>query len=347
MDFNIFVQMKQTFISSLSNLLETRQKIVLIPHKNPDGDALGSTLALAHFLTDKGHEATVVSPNDYPVFLEWLPGQKDIVKYTENALLAKEKIAQATVIFTLDFNDLSRIDQLEPLVKKATASLVMIDHHEDPKAYAELIYSDKNASSTCEMVFEVLQALDEQGLSPAIANCLYTGIMTDTGSFKYPATTAATHRAIAALIEAGAENTSIHQKIYDTSSFDRLKLLGITLSSMKKVEDLPVVYMMLHQATLNACNYRKGDTEGFVNYGLSLEGIQMAVILIENEGEGKIKMSFRSKGRFSVNEFARKYFNGGGHLNAAGGMSEQSMALTEATLISALQETQNQFDLEA
>jgi len=343
MEFNIFVRMKSSFISSLSELLSTPQKCAIIPHKNPDGDALGSTLALYHFLNAKGHEATVVSPNDYPSFLEWLPGQEHIVKFTENPERARSLLEAATLIFTLDFNDLSRIDGLTPIVAQTRVPIVMIDHHENPEDFAQLSYSDKDMSSTCEMVFKVVYALDPKALSRAIANCLYTGIMTDTGSFKYPATTASTHKTIATLIEAGAENTAIHQKIYDTSSFDRLKLLGITLSNMKKIEDVPVVYMTLNQGTLNECNFRKGDTEGFVNYGLSLKDIQMAVILIENEGEGKIRMSFRSKGTFSVNEFARKYFNGGGHLNAAGGVSEKSMIDTEKDLIAAIQEVKNEF----
>lgn len=335
--------METSFINSLSELLSFPKKIAIIPHKNPDGDALGSTLALYHFLNKRGHQATVVAPNDYPSFLTWLPGQEHIVKNTENPDKSKKIVKEASLIFTLDFNDLSRIEGLTRLVQEATIPVVMIDHHENPQNYAQLTYSDKDMSSTCEMVFQVIQALDPKGLTPDIANCLYTGIMTDTGSFKYSATTATTHRTIATLIEAGAENTAIHQKIYDTFTFDRLKLLGITLSNMKKIEGVPVVYIALNQATLNTCNFRKGDTEGFVNYGLSLKDIQMAVILIENEGERKIRMSFRSKGHFSVNEFARKYFSGGGHLNAAGGVSEKSMIETERALIAAIKEVKNEF----
>lgn len=335
--------MDPSFIISLSEHLSVLKKIAIIPHKNPDGDALGSTLALYHFLNKKGHQATVVAPNDYPSFLNWLPGQEHIIKNTEHPVKAKQIIKEASLIFTLDFNDLSRIEGLTRWIEEASVPVVMIDHHENPKDYALLTYSDKNMSSTCEMVFQVIQALDPNALSSDIANCLYTGIMTDTGSFKYPATTSNTHKTIATLMEAGADNTAIHQKIYDTFTFDRLKLLGITLANMKKIEGVPVVYMVLNQATLNACHFRKGDTEGFVNYGLSLKEIQMAVILIENEGERKIRMSFRSKGHFSVNEFARKYFNGGGHLNAAGGVSDKSMNETEAALIAAIEEVKNEF----
>lgn len=339
--------MEKAFIQSLSSLLSSSRKIVIIPHKNPDGDAIGSTLALKHFLTKKGHQASVVSPNDYPSFLEWLPGEEHILKYTEKSIQAKKLIAEADIIFTLDFNDLSRIDVLSTLVELASATVVMIDHHENPKGYAQLTYSDTLMSSTCEMVYNVIEALDQSAFTAEIATCLYTGIMTDTGSFKYQSTTSKTHTAIATLINAGAQNTTIHQNIYDTFSFDRIKLLGLTLSSMKKIEGLPVVYMALDQALLNGCNFKRGDIEGFVNYGLSLEGIQVAVILIENEGEGKIKMSFRSKGDFSVNDFARKYFNGGGHLNASGGMSMKTLEETEKDLVAAIKLEKNNLIIDA
>jgi phosphoesterase RecJ-like protein len=185
--------------------------------------------------------------------------------------------------------------------------------------------------------------LDSKAFNPEIANCLYTGIMTDTGSFRYPATTPDTHKAIAHLMEAGASSTEIHQKIYDSSSFSRLKLLGITLSNMKQIPNLPIVFMTLTQDELNSCDYKKGDTEGFVNYGLSLEGIIFSCIMIENESESIIKMSFRSQGEFSVNDFARSYFNGGGHHNAAGGMSTDSMVTTIARFEKAVLELSNKF----
>jgi phosphoesterase RecJ-like protein len=185
--------------------------------------------------------------------------------------------------------------------------------------------------------------MDSKLFTQEIAICLYTGIMTDTGSFRYPSTTAETHKAIAQLVESGADGTAIHQNIYDSSSFNRLKLLGIALSNLNQIESLPVVFITLKQAELNSCDYQKGDTEGFVNYGLSLEGVQFACIMIENEKEGKIKMSFRSKGSFSVNEFARTYFEGGGHHNAAGGMSKDSMEKTVHRFKTAVSEIANQF----
>ena len=335
--------MKQHFISDLQKLLDTPQKIIIIPHKNPDGDALGSTLAFRFFLLKEKHEAIVISPNDYPDFLNWLPGQNTVLKFNKNPKEVHQKINAATLIFTLDFNNLSRIGDLEPLIKNSKATKIMIDHHESPSDYATLMYSDPSMSSTCEMVYHLINKLNKNAFTSEISNCLYTGIMTDTGSFRYPATTPKTHKAIAHLIEAGASSSNIHEKIYDSASFSRLKLLGITLSNMKQIQNLPIVYMTLSQEELNNCNYKKGDTEGFVNYGLSLEGILFSCIMIENQKEGILKMSFRSQGNFSVNNFARIYFNGGGHHNAAGGMSKESIKETVIRFQKAIKEVANQF----
>lgn len=335
--------MEKSFITRLEKDLETPKKIVILPHRNADGDALGSTLAWCHFLRKKGHEAIVISPNDYPAFLKWLPGESEILKFNQNPNEVREKISHADLIFTLDFNALNRIQELTNLVTEAPGEKIMIDHHEAPESYASLQYSDPSMSSTCEMIYNVIIALDETAFNKEIASCLYTGIMTDTGSFRYSATTSETHQAISHLIQAGADGTEIHQKIYDSASLNRLKLLGITLSNLQQIPDLPIVFMTLTQEELTSCDYQKGDTEGFVNYGLSLEGIVFSCILIENESEGKIKMSFRSQGTFSVNDFARTYFNGGGHHNAAGGMSMDSMETTVARFKNAVKQVADQF----
>lgn len=335
--------MKKDFISALQKQLQTPQKIVVIPHKNPDGDALGSTLAWMLFLQKNKHDAVVISPNDYPDFLKWMPAQDQILIFSQNESSVENKIQEADLIFTLDFNSLSRIDQLGSLVADSKAIKVMIDHHQEPDSYAQLMYSDIEMSSTCEMIYKLIHTLDASSITPEIASCLYTGIMTDTGSFRFPSTTAATHKAIAHLIECGADGTAIHQNIYDSSSFNRLKLLGIALSNLNQIPGLPIVYIQLTQKELNSCDYKKGDTEGFVNYGLSLDGVVFSCIMIENENEGKIKMSFRSKGDFSVNDFARTYFEGGGHHNAAGGMSTTSMEETVQRFKKAVEEVKNQF----
>lgn len=331
------------FVSELDKLLIKPKKIVIIPHRNPDGDALGSSLALKHYLEKKGHQASVISPNGYPNFLKFLPGESEILKYSLTPRDVRNKIYNAEIIFTLDFNALTRAQDLSDIIKNSSGKKIMIDHHEAPENYSDLKYSDPSMSSTCEMLYNVIKALDSNSITQKIACCLYTGIMTDTGSFKYPSTTSKTHKAVANLIELGADASVIHQKIYDSSSFSRLKLLGVTLSNLVKIPKLPVVYMTLTQEELNFCNFQKGDTEGFVNYGLNLEGINVSCIMIENENDKKIKMSFRSQGKFSVNSFARIYFNGGGHHNAAGGFSLDSLENTIIKFKKALDEIKKEF----
>ena len=320
--------MENNFLSAFKRIISTKKKIVIIPHRNPDGDALGSALALKHFLEAKKHKVNIVSPNDYPTFLKWLPGESDIIKFSKKPSIARDKINNAELIFGLDFNSLSRIQDLSEIVKKTNVDKIMIDHHESPEFFANLNYSDPSMSSTCEMVYNIINASDSKLLDKKIACCLYTGIMTDTGSFRYPSTTSKTHQVVSHLLSLGANSSEIHQKIFDSSSMSRIKLLGISLSNLVKIPDLPVVYITLSKQELVLCDFKKGDTEGFVNYGLSLKGVNFSCMMIENENEGKIKMSFRSQGDFSVDNFARNYFNGGGHLNAAGGVSTESLDKT-------------------
>ena len=333
--------MKKQLLEEFIQILNTSKKVVIIPHKNPDGDALGSTLALNFFLNKTGHQSSLISPNEYPDFLNWLPGQEGILKHTTETDKAVELIEAADLIFTLDFNSLGRVEMLEPHINASSAKKIMIDHHQEPSDYADIMYSDSNIGSTCEMVYNLISHLDVAQIDQKIATCLYTGIMTDTGSFRFPSTTPKTHHVIAELIDKGANHSEIHQNIYDTFTFDRLRLLGTALTNLKKIEELPVVYITISQKELNRNNFKKGDTEGFVNYGLSLVGISVAVIMIENEQEQIIKMSFRSKGAFSVNDFARTYFNGGGHHNAAGGASKLSLSETESKFINSISKVKN------
>ena len=336
--------MDKQLLSTFIKKLETSKKIVIIPHKNPDGDALGSCLALHFFLVKTGHSAHVISPNEYPEFLNWMPGQENIIIYSTANEKTVELIEKAEIIFTLDYNQLNRIGDLEPIVASSKAQKIMIDHHENPGDYADVTYSDASIGSTCEMVFELLHALNPIEIDKSIATCLYTGIMTDTGSFRFPSTTARTHQIVSSLIEKGAQPHSIHQNIYDTASFNRLRLLGTALNNLKKIEGLPVVYITLSQKELNQNKFKKGDAEGFVNYGLSLQGVLLSVIMIENESEKIIKMSFRSKGSVDVNQFARKHFNGGGHINAAGGKSDTSIEETVSYFIKSIESEKNIFN---
>jgi len=322
---------------TVQKLLANPQKTVVVGHKNPDGDAVGSCLGLSIFLNSLGHSSTVIMPNDFPNFLKWMPAVEDIVIYEKETLRSHELIAQADLIFTLDFNSLDRVGNLQIPLEKSAAKFVMIDHHQQPADYAIATYSDVTMSSTCEMVFHFMDALGKaENISAEIAINLYTGIMTDTGSFRFSSTTPTTHRIIAKLIEAGADSAYIHQNIYDTNSPERMKLLGVALNNLIILEEYHTAYITLTQKELDAHNFKKGDTEGFVNYALSVKGIVFAVILIENKQENIVKISFRSKGNFSVNDFARNHYSGGGHTNAAGGKSSQSLNKTVSEFISIL-----------
>jgi len=321
--------MNSADIKTVKSILSQPQKIAIIPHRNPDGDAMGSCLALYGFLKATGHTVQVVAPNDYPKFLKWMPWNDTVINFERENAKAKEAINDATVIFTLDFNDLSRVGQMESVLQEAEADFIMIDHHQQPSDYAKVTYSDVSMSSTCEMVYNFIDFLGEtKHIDADMATNLYTGIMTDTGSFKYRSTSSKTHRVVAELIDKGANNMEIHQKVFDTNSPSRLHLLGVALSNMVILPEYRTAYITLSQDELDQFDFSKGDTEGFVNYGLTLEGIIFALIFIENREEGIIKISFRSVGDFSVNEFAREHFNGGGHTNAAGGRSEVSMEET-------------------
>lgn len=321
----------------LKQALSNKSNIVIVGHKNPDGDAIGSCLGLANFLKQLEHQVTVVMPNDFPEFLKWIPETQIIINYDQHRDNVKNCLSEANLVFTLDFNALNRTGDLAPELMATNADFILIDHHQEPDDYALVTYSDVGMSSTSEMVYNFIEFMGGLNLlNKEIATQLYVGIMTDTGSFRFPATTAATHRIIAHLIEAGAPNSIIHQNVYDTNSPDRLKLLGVALNNMVMLPEYKTAYITMSQEELNNNNFKKGDTEGFVNYALSMKGVIFAMIFIENKKEKIIKISLRSKGSFSVNDFSRKYFNGGGHTNAAGGKSSKTLSKTVEEFISIL-----------
>ena len=327
--YRIFARMNLADVAKVRELLSQSSNIIIVPHKNPDGDAIGSILGLFHFLKVLGKTAQVIVPNDYPKFLKWMPGNNTIVNFERQYDHAEELAKKADLIFTLDFNHFSRTGQMEKVLESSEAIFIMIDHHQQPSDYATVTYSDVSMSSTCEMVYNFIEALGKaKSITPEIATCLYTGIMTDTGSFKFSSTTSRTHRVVAELIDKGAQNMQIHQQVFDTNSPARLHLLGAALNNLVILPEYRTAFITLSQKELDQHNFSKGDTEGFVNYGLTLENIVFAVIFIENQEEGIIKISFRSVGGFSVNEFARSHFNGGGHTNAAGGRSTVSIDKT-------------------
>jgi len=325
-------------IKEVKKLLSTPQKVVIVPHKNPDGDAVGASLAVYLYLLKKGHKATVVSPNDYPNFLKWLPNSKDIYKFDMQNRQSKRAIDEASLIFLLDFNALHRVgSDMQNYLEQFVGDFIMIDHHQQPDDIAKYLYSDTSICSTCQMVYHFLEKLDDlDEIDSNISTCLYTGIMTDTGSFRFPSTTSTTHRIIADLIDKGANNAKIHNNVYDTNSYGRLQLLGRALSNLVVIDKLKTAYITLTQQDLDEFNYQKGDTEGVVNYALSLKDIIFAVIFIEDVDQKIIKISLRSKGKFSVNKFAREHFDGGGHDNAAGGKSRISLDATVSKFLNVL-----------
>ena len=321
--------MKIQDIQAIQLLLSTPKKIAIIPHRGPDGDAMGSTLGLYHFLLKNNHHPVVVSPNEFPDFLAWMPGAETVKIFEKDKENCTKILEDAELIFTLDFNALHRTGEMEHVLAQLKAPFIMIDHHQKPDDYATFTYSDTSFGSTCEMIYNFILFLGKKhDIDKTIGTCIYTGILTDSGSFRFPKTTGTTHRIIAELIDLGVENTEIPTLLFDNSSFGRLQILGRALQNMKVITEHKTAYTTLTQDELNSFNYVKGDTEGIVNYGLSIKGIHFAAIFIENKEEKIIKISFRSQGNFDVNQFARDHFQGGGHQNAAGGKSEVSMEET-------------------
>lgn len=322
--------MKIQDIQAIQLLLATPKKIAIIPHRGPDGDAMGSTLGLYHFLLKNNHHPIVVSPNEFPDFLAWMPGSETVKIFEKDKQNCTKILEDAELIFTLDFNALHRTGEMEHVLAKLKAPFVMIDHHQKPDEYAAVTYSDTSFGSTCEMLYNFILFLGKkEDIDKTIGTCIYTGILTDSGSFRFPKTTGTTHRIVAELIDLGVENTEIPSLLFDNSSFGRLQILGRALQNMIVLTEHKTAYTTLTQDELNSFDYVKGDTEGIVNYGLSIKGIIFTAIFIENKEEKIIKISFRSQGDFDVNQFARDHFNGGGHRNAAGGKSETSMEETK------------------
>ncbi|OQX78972.1 MAG: hypothetical protein B6D61_04350 [Bacteroidetes bacterium 4484_249] len=314
--------------SKLKDLLATKKKILLTSHTNPDGDALGSSLAMYHFLILSGHEVNVIVPTRYPDFLAWMPGQEKILIYEKSKMLCDQLFESSDIIFSLDYNAPSRLGIASESCKKAKGIKVLIDHHIEPDTDAyNFVFSTTKTSSTSEIVYEFMQQTNPALINKTIAECIYTGILTDTGSFSYACNYESTFRIVADLYKLGIDGVSINRHVYATFSENRLRLLGYALSEkLKVISKYATAYISLSIDELNRFNYQVGDTEGLVNYALSIKGIKFAALFTEREN--KIRISFRSVGSFSVNSFAAKHFEGGGHKNAAGGDSFLTMDKT-------------------
>jgi phosphoesterase RecJ-like protein len=315
----------------IADLFATPRRILLTTHKSPDGDAIGSMLALYHVLVECGHDVTPACPDLYPGFLNWMPGIEQVLMFDtpEGRAAVEHAVQSAEIHISLDYNALHRLGaEMAALCDTFEGKRILIDHHREPDTQFHYSYHSIDASSTAELVFGIINQITP-GVLPTIdvARCLYAGIVTDTGSFRFPSTTAHTLSVVAQLMEAGLKPSEVYNQIFDTNSLDRLRLLGYVLAEkLIVIPELQTAYIALSQQDLNRFNYRQGDSEGFVNYALSVEGIRFACLLKEN-GED-VRISLRSKGMLDVNTLSRKHFNGGGHLNAAGG--RLSLPLSDA-----------------
>lgn len=317
-------------LATFKKELSSPKNIFITTHVKPDADALGSSLGLANYLIKKGHKVTVVTPTDYPYFLTWMKGNDEVLDFSKPSekAQAQSRLEEADMIFCLDFSVLNRVNELGELIRKSKAFVVNIDHHQDPEDFAHFRYWSTKAAATCELVYELIVELgDESLIDKEIAECLYAGIMTDTGGFRHPNTTKNVHLVVAELLDKGADSSQIANLIYDSNSVNRLKFIGFAITRRLVVrEDLHTAYFVISKKDLKKYQSQTGDTEGLVNYALSLDGIKLAALF--SEREDGIKISFRSSSDVAVNKFAASHFNGGGHKNAAGGKSAQTLKET-------------------
>jgi phosphoesterase RecJ-like protein len=330
-------------IHQVFNQLTESKKIVITTHQKPDGDAMGSSLALFHILVALGHDVKVISPTNWASFLNWMPGCKSVIDYERNTAAANTLIENADWIFCLDFNILARTKNMESVLLQSKAVKLLIDHHQQPQlSVFQYGVSDTTKSSTAEMVFDFIVGSGfDHLIDDNIAQCLYAGVMTDTGSFRFPSTSPDVHQMVAHLMKRGLKHAAVHENLFDNFSENRLRFIGNTLlNRMEVFYEYNTALIAITQQDLIKFDIKTGDTEGLVNYTLSIEGIKLAAIIIDR-GEER-KCSFRSKGNFDVNTFARTYFNGGGHYSAAGGFSLEPLEAVVAKFKTAIAENKEQ-----
>lgn len=309
--------------------LENQSKVIITMHQKPDGDAMGSALGLYHFLIQLKHEVTVISPTNWAAFLNWMPGCNQVIDYDKNKEKCASLIQQADVIYCLDFNVMHRTKHMEQLLLNAKCTKVLIDHHQQPQETAFTFgISNTYKSSTCEMVYDfIVESGHSNLINLDVAACLYTGLMTDTGSFRFPSTTASVHQIVAHFKELGLNHSKIHDNIYDNFLENRLRFIGhALLNRLEVLYEYNTALMVIPKEDLVKYDIKTGDTEGLVNYLLSIEGMKLGALVIDRDEERR--WSFRSKDDFDVNQFARNHFDGGGHKNAAGGRSFDTLQNT-------------------
>ncbi len=315
-------------VQQAKNWIDDADNIVIISHSSPDGDAVGSSLGLYHFLYSIDKNVSVILPDAFPAFLKWIPGSGDIVIYADNKVKATELLASADLILAVDFNTLSRIGDMADAVDEANAHKILLDHHPLPGHFCQLIISHPEISSTCEMVFRLICRMGYFAeINLPCAEAVYTGMMTDTGAFTFNSNNTEIYIIISELIKKGIDKDAIYDKVYNNYSADRFRMMGFTLSEKMRIyPEYRTAMINLTKEEQNRYNCKKGDTEGFVNIPLSIEGVIFSVFF--REEKDKIRVSLRSKGEFPVNKVSQEHFKGGGHLNAAGGESTISMEET-------------------
>lgn len=313
-------------VDSFKKIITDNDSFIITTHRGPDGDAMGSSMAMYNLLVNLKKDVNVIIPNSFPNFLSWLPNIKNVINHEENNSDISNIFSEVDVIIMLDFNDLSRIENLESYVTNSNAKKILIDHHQDPDlSICDLSFCDTTYSSTCELLYMILNQA-KFNLTKNIADCLYTGILTDTGSFKFSCTTKNTHISVGDLISKGVNATEISNLIYNNYSHDRIKLLGHCLINKLKIYNNSSAIISLSEDELKKFNFKKGDTEGIINYALSIKEVIFAVFIVEKDNI--VKLSFRSLGNINVQEISKRYFGGGGHFNAAGAKSDLSLDKT-------------------
>ncbi len=320
--------MTDIFKQIVSEIREAKH-IVITSHKGPDGDSIGCSLGLYYFIKKLNRKVSVCHPDMAPEFLQWLHGSEEIFSFENDPQNVQHLLSEADLIFCLDYNSPERVGkEMSELLLAAKGKKVMIDHHPYPADFCQIVVSDTACCSTSQLIFELIdQSVNVDKLDENIGTPLYLGIMTDTGSFRFPSVTSRTHEVISTLLKAGVKHSDVHEKVYDSNTLDRLQLRGFAVAEkFEKIPGLPVALISLTKEELERFHYKKGDTEGLVNVALSVDGIKAAAFFVERDGE--VKISFRSKGEYFVNELAMQHFSGGGHKYAAGGMSLDSLSDT-------------------
>jgi bifunctional oligoribonuclease and PAP phosphatase NrnA len=318
-------QFNREDLNAVKELLAKPSRIVITTHHKPDGDALGSSLALKHYLVQKGHTVTVVSPSEFPDFLAWMEGSNEVIDFIKSTRAANDAFAGAAIVFCLDFNDPRRVERMTNLLNSFSGIKILIDHHLDPQPFCNYTFSFPRSCATSELIYHFVVALGDKALlNQSVASCLYAGLITDTGSFRFDSVSADTHRVVAELLATGIHHNKIHDYIYDSYSESRLRFLGFCLKDKLVIHpEYHAAHIAISRVDMDTYKHQSGDLEGIVNFALSIKGIKMAALF--SERDGVIKMSFRSKDDFSVKQLAEEHFEGGGHKNAAGGRSNLSL----------------------